>query len=153
MNYKPDAKLLALICEVVVKAQEFKPKGKTTYCNLAVRKILQGMQLDLFYLEKEKRCMLANEMIDYMEASRSKFAKLKDGTDAASEARDGIIVIACEKGSSSGHVAVVYPAAMERSESWKKMAPMLANVGKKNGIMRASLCFQEEPTYYRVLPF
>jgi len=153
MYYKPDPKRLKSVCDIVVKAPEFVRNGEETYCNLAVRKILGGIGLDLFYHEAKKRAMLANEMIDYMEGQRAKFAKLDDGTDAFLEAKQGIVVIACERGSSHGHVAVVCPDPMALSGSWGKMVPMLANVGKKNGVMRASLCFQEEPTYYCVLPF
>lgn len=154
MKYKQDAKALERICRMVANSPQFKmTEDGTTFCNMAVRKILEGVGIDLFFSDELNRVMLANEMIDYMEASRSKFAKLEDGTDAASEASQGIIVIACEKGSSHGHVSVVCPIGMEQSWSWGKLVPMLANVGKKNGILRASQCFQEEPTYYCVLPF
>jgi hypothetical protein len=47
-----------------------------------------------------------------------------------------------------GHVAVVYPAPMQRSGSWNKTVPMLANIGKKNGLMRASQAFPLEPDYF-----
>jgi len=47
-----------------------------------------------------------------------------------------------------GHVSVVYPAPMQRSGSWNKMVPMLANIGKTNGLMRTSQAFPVEPDYF-----
>jgi hypothetical protein len=37
---------------------------------------------------------------------------------------------------------------MQHSGSWKKDVPLLSNVGKKNGVMRASQAFRVEPAYY-----
>lgn len=154
MNYRPLPDKLRRICDAIVAAPEFKMKNGETYCNLALRKAMDGVELDLFYDEKKKRVMMANEMIDYMEATPSRFGRIHDGTDAFEWAKAGLIVLACNKGEKHGHIALVYPAEeMQHSASWGKLVPMLANVGKRNGIMRASLCFQEEPKYYCILPF
>lgn len=50
---------------------------------------------------------------------------------------------------SHGHIAVVYPAPrMVQSASWRKDVPLLANVGRTNGVLGASQCFPAEPKYY-----
>ncbi len=49
---------------------------------------------------------------------------------------------------SHGHVASVHPAPIQYSASWDKKVPMVANVGAKNGLMRASQAFPVEPDYF-----
>ena len=153
MAYKPDAQKLKKICDLVVNASEFKPVGDVTKCNLAVRKILEGMGVDLFFDKKLKRVLLANEMIDFIIAHPAMFARYSDTDSAISDAREGYVIMACQKGQFHGHVAILYPVGSELSDSWRKMVPMLANVGKENKVMRASKCFRTEPEYYCILPF
>jgi len=70
------------------------------------------------------------------------------------DTREPISSVDCEgrivkmKRLAHGHVAVVYPAPVQRSGSWNKMVPMLANIGKTNGLMRTSQAFPVEPDYF-----
>lgn len=153
MAYKPDAQKLKKICDLVVNASEFKPSGGVTKCNLAVRKILEGMGIDLFFDKKSKRVLLANEMITFIGDHPAMFARYSDTDSAIADARGGYVIMACQRGQFHGHVAILYPKGSEHSASWGKMVPMLANVGKENKVMRASECFRTEPDYYCILPF
>lgn len=154
MKYEQNPRELKKILDGVLEMGEFKPREGKTYCNLAIRKIVVLLGLDLFYDEDKKRVMLANEMFDYIHSAKSQFGRVDTGEDAAKLATSGILVVAAQKMGGHGHIAAVYPGkSMENSASWGKLVPMLANIGKKNGVMRASLCFKDEPEYWCVLPF
>ena len=45
-------------------------------------------------------------------------------------------------------VAVLFPGAMVFSSKWQKECPVLANVGKRNGVMGANWAFETEPDYF-----
>ena len=119
-------------------------KNGITYCNIALNRILGFCEIDK--LMTGTRPMLANEMCDNFRDS-GEWQKI-DGYSATSRAMQGILVIACQKGVTHGHVAAVYPSPMEFSPSWGKEVPILNNIGKENIVQRASKCFRTEPDYY-----
>ncbi len=107
----------------------------TSYCNIAVRRISEGMGYFGF-----TPAMLARNMIEIMSIDT---AWTEDTIERAHlhAMRGGLSVIGLDEYPHS-HVAVIYPAPMEDSGSWGCPVPILANVGKTNGIMKASAVFK-----------
>ena len=136
-------KRLITICEEIVADPQLRPRkvGEiiTTYCNVAVRRIAVEMGYTGF-----ASSMTANDMIAHM---RQHWLRTT-AEDARTQACAGKLAIAAQTGTQHGHVAVIYPDVMGYSESWKKLVPMIANVGKTNGILRTSQAFMTEPDYY-----
>lgn len=138
-------------CLHVVQAKDYSPRDVTgdgkpeTFCNMAVQYVAERMGCGAFIGGP-----LANRMHDLMEMS-GEFTQVS-GDDAAALAQKGCLVIASRKGERHGHVAVVFPAGPQFSASLEKNVPVVANVGKRNGIMRVSLAFpvedRQEPFYY-----
>ena len=112
-----------------------------TFCNLSVYRICRQ-----FASNNDFDGLLANQIFDYC-ATSDKWAKV-DGPWAAEFAQSGGLAIAAQKEKGHGHCAVVYPAPMIRSPSWGKDVPVIANVGKTNGIMACSRGFKTEPSYF-----
>lgn len=56
----------------------------------------------------------------------------------------GGLAVACLPSHPHGHVAVVYPSEMEWSGTWGRKVPVIANVGKRNGVMKLSGAFRKE---------
>lgn len=135
--------MLRMICESVLSDDKLKPQTlngiTTTYCNVAVQRIALGMSCDKFNAKMD-----ANAMVALMKNSWRQV----DGKLAYEMAMDDKLVIAGVAEARHGHVAVVFPEKMQYSGSWKKDVPMVANVGKHNGVMRTSQAFNIEPTYY-----
>lgn len=138
MNDK--ATRLKALCDRAVK--KYTPDGDVTYCNSAVNFIC----VELGY--KGFRGLVANEMVDVMRKSPD-FA-LVTPDDAQKLANDGRLVIAGIKEDEHGHVAVCYPGGeVTRSGKWRENAPLIANVGKTNGVFNANWGFGlEAPKYY-----
>ena len=120
--------------------KKYLPRDGMTFCNEYVMDVLKalGCPLDRYYS--------ANDMIDLFE---SKYRKL-DVIGALTATREGGIVIAGMKHEGHGHVSVLIDHNPELSGTWGKYAPFLANVGQKNGVMKASFAFRSEPVYYLV---
>jgi hypothetical protein len=125
---------LKALCDAAVSAPEFQPKDGVTHCNQAVRSIALGMGYTGFAPDE-----LATHMIGFMAASPDWEAVNME--HAAQFAQAGRMVVACMVEQSHGHVAVLYPAPMQQSGSLGYEVPMIANVGKTNGVMRASQAF------------
>jgi len=124
-------------------------KGKLvrSYCNIALDRVMGIMGVPRIMNPINGQPLLANYMIDHMEAHDEQYTKVS-GDVACARASMGILVIACQCELMHGHVAPVYPATMQYSGSWKKDVPMVSNVGKKNEVMKASQAFRVEPDYY-----
>ena len=119
-----------------------------TFCNIGLDRIMAlipGMPRMLNKLNNRPFC--ANDMCECMANSPSRYAEVT-GEVACARAAQGILVIACQQEAGHGHVAAVYPAPMAWSASWAKQVPVLNNIGKINGVLRASQCFRTEPKYY-----
>jgi len=120
----------------------------TTYCNIALDRILTLANLPRMISAKNVPIM-ANDMCDYMRDNTDKWTKVS-GDVACARASQGVLVVACQKAKGHGHVCCVYPMTEEFSSSWGKPVPMVANIGKTVGIMRASQAFRTEPGYYSI---
>jgi hypothetical protein len=92
------------------------------------------------------RGMVANDMVALMSKSPD-FARVAPAS-AQNLANDGRLVIAGIKGDDHGHVAVCHPGELFYSRKWRQDCPIVANVGRTNGIMSASWAFSDEPGYY-----
>lgn len=116
--------------------------GDTTYCNVAVHHIAAAMGYTGF------RGMIANDMVDHMSKSPD-FAKVSP-VAAQALANDGKLVVSGIRGDAHGHVAVCYPGELFYSKKWRQDCPIIANVGKTNGVMSASWGFEgaKEPAYF-----
>lgn len=142
-----DPDLLRKTCEAVVNDPAFKKRDVTgdgkdeTFCNQAAHAIASDFGCDAF----DKK--LANEIVKLMKES-------DEWSPCSSEkacklAQLGHLVVAAQfNAQGPGHVAVVYPGPMLFSGKWNKKVPMVANVGKTNGIMGVNFAFASEPEYF-----
>ncbi len=137
---------LTTILDTVRNQKDLTPKAGQTFCNVGLDRIMALLGLPRFTSPINGQPILANDMIEVLENS-SDYEKVA-GFVACARAMKGVFVVACQCEAMHGHVAAVYPAAMEYSGSWKKEVPMLNNIGKQNGVLRASQCFRIEPDYY-----
>ena len=126
--------------------------NKLTYCNINAFKVAQGIGLNLFWNEEAQRPMMANEMVEHMDASPLRFMKFTEHLDAWKQAHDGGLVFAAQKEEGHGHIAPIYPTeGMITSGKWRAQVPECSNVGVRNDIMGVNFAFADPPDYYRVL--
>ena len=137
MREQDIAKLIAA-CEDAVK--RFVPDGETTYCNAGTSFVAGQMGYPGFI------ALLANQIVSKMRTS-PEWAEVDAGT-AQKLANDGRLSVAGIQDEPHGHVAAIYPGAAVFSGKWKKLAPMVANCGRKNGLMGANYAFSREPQYW-----
>lgn len=123
------------------------PKEGDTHCNEAVRRVFCLAGFPNVFKKNE----LANSIIQQVKAEDSNFRQV-GSVEAWRSAQEGSLVVAGHLYLGHGHVAMVYPTdKMEHSGSWNKDVPMLSNVGKTVGIMKASEAFTAslgEPAYF-----
>lgn len=143
-----EVRRLKKICDAVLANPDYRPHtmardGNTwTFCNRATHEVAWKFARYWGF-----EMLLANAMIDKME-NDPQWTKVKEGIWAAEYARSGGFAVACQRGEKHGHIAVVRPEPNKYSHSWHKPVPILNNVGRKNGIMRASEAFKTEPDYW-----
>lgn len=137
------------ILDSVREQKDLRAEYGKTYCNIALDRILGLYGVPRMTNPLTQKPHLANDMIDTMIACTNIWSRV-NGDFACSRASQGILVIACQKLTTHGHLAPVYPLPMAFSPSWNKNVPMLSNVGKRNDILRASQCFRTEPDYFSV---
>jgi len=152
-------------CDDAIKKYPPKIDKKTgdvvaTYCNFAVDDIARHMDYKGFNYNGAP--YMADRICSVL---LSDWLKI-DGEQAHRLAASGVLCIAAMssaeiraaairlnkpalKNAQHGHVAVIYPAPrMVQSASWCKEVPLLANIGRVNGVLGASQCFPAEPKYY-----
>lgn len=123
-----------------------------TYCNVALDRILGLCGVPRMVNKLNGSPLCANDMAEFM-ANSPTIWKEVTGDAACARASQGILVVAAQRNDDGhGHVACVYPSPEEYSGSWGKGVPVLNNIGRENGVMRASKCFRTEPKYYSVHP-
>jgi hypothetical protein len=142
------------VCKAVVADPNFVTRDitgdsiKETFCNRAVWEIGAEMGCDVF----KKRQMYARDIIKHCKSSG-------DWTEVSPEralehAKRGNLTICGKRYPDMDHVAAVYPTEMLFSGSWNKYVLVVANVGKKNGIMKVSEAFpvaEGEPQFWAYL--
>lgn len=120
-----------------------RPDG-TTFCNFGVQRVVKAFGLDFDGL-------MANDIYDRLAESVGKDWLKVAGQQASDRAQRGGLAIAAKKYAVHGHVAVLFPAPMTVSESLGREVPQIANVGKKNAVMRVTEAFpvkEGEPDYF-----
>lgn len=119
------------------------PDGRT-YCNMALNAYAKTFGYNGFDGK------LANEICD-IASNSADFTIEKDPERVMKHAANGGFAFAGKRGEKHGHVAAVFPGPLVYSGSWKMSVPVLANVGKSNGIMPTSMAFSVKdspPDYY-----
>lgn len=124
---------LKAVCDSVVSDPELLPRGGKTYCNVASRRIAaeMGYSMDI---------MLANAMIEHLSKDPAWNEVPLDF--AAAHGLAGRLAFVALSEEPHGHIATIYPAPAADSGSWGQKVPIIANVGKTNGIMRLSGAFR-----------
>lgn len=132
---------LTALCDAAIL--ELLPRDGETFCNIALRRIAEGMgcrDLDTG--------MTANEMVSFFEGAWQR----APAEMAQTHAWRGGLAVAAKRYPIHGHVAVIYPVEhCAHSGSWKAVVPVVANVGKTNGILSASSAFpvkEGQPAYF-----
>lgn len=120
-------------CDQVVADPELAPRGGKTYCNVSARRVAAAMGFQM-------PVMLANAMIGYLANSPEWMSVEMD--EAAAHAVLGKLAFVALSEEPHGHIAPLYPAPAAESGSWGQKVPIIANVGKTNGIMRLSGAFK-----------
>jgi hypothetical protein len=126
------------LCDSAIKRYppKLSPTGEVleTYCNLGLAEIGKAVGCT------EIAGMRANKIHDHALSHPDRFIEV-NGLTAHGLAMRGNFVFASKKAPVHGHVACVYPDAMSYSGSLKRNVPVLANIGKENGVMASSRCF------------
>jgi hypothetical protein len=113
-----------------------------TYCNRAVRFICEEMSCRL-----PASANLANDIYNYLKSDKSKSDwQAISYDDAFENAKLGRLIVVVQKGSPSGHCAVLYPSDdMQYSASFGCKVPIVFNFGMTVGIMKLSYAFRANP--------
>ena len=155
MNDEDRGQSLKDICESVVSDSDFAPSGGKTHCNAASLLIAQTMGCAEFDHGIGEEPLLADAMIGLMESNSSGKWKAVNGSQAAIHALGGGLAFAAKPsfalGDAHGHIAAIFPLGMQWSNSLKKDVPLVANVGRLNGILKVSQAFpvaKGEPSYF-----
>lgn len=138
----------AAYLDALVKDEKYQPKtvnGRVveTYCNFALQAYAEQCGYSGF------KGLTANEI--YSKAAQSKEFTPDSAERAVEHAKKGGFSFAAKQYPVHGHCAAVYPGPMVYSGSWAKQVPLVANIGKSNGIMATSLAFSVkdgEPVYF-----
>lgn len=131
-------------CEDAVTRKDWEPREGKTFCNIAAA-----------WIANEYGCgglsgLLANAQAEYLLNDVDGWEAL-DTDSAIRHSKAGALVFAVKQYDDHGHIATCYPISHSWSGSWNKNIPMVANVGRVNGIMPCSQAFpvrEGEPRYY-----
>jgi len=143
--------LKSFLMELTQK-DSLQPTPDKTFCNIAAREIANKFDCHEF----DNEALLADDMINIMRENVSGNWLMCDGYNATKFSMDGCLVFAGKTGkeleASHGHIAAVVPLPMAYSGSLNKSVPQIANVGRRNGIMKVTEAFpvaKGEPNYFK----
>ena len=143
-----DTSTIKRACALILSNEGYEPdvEGRT-WCNFALNDILTHLGFPEF-CRKDKRLLLANDIIEKMEGCCRSVAF----GDAGLFANQGDILVAGMKMPGHGHVAMIYPSPTSAiSGKWGRYdVPFCANVGKENGVMPLNWAFGAIPKIYMV---
>jgi hypothetical protein len=131
------------LASAVVDNPAFQPRDGLTFCNFALDLILR-----IGWGKMHATGKRANDIYDVM---KKEWEQIIDFTPYSHIDPKQPIVAAQFNPTGSGHVALVLPG--ERwmfSGKWDKQVPVVANIGRKNGIMGVNWAFSVEPEYFTV---
>lgn len=122
-------------CDAILADPDLRPdydkSGKLlrTFCNCGLRRVAQAVGCQ----ELDDPNATADIMLGIVKENKSGRWKRGTGSEATIHALSGGLAIAgmssSDLGEAHGHVCVVYPVGMQRSNSLGKDVPMVANVG------------------------
>lgn len=113
----------------------FAPRDGKTHCNRSSKFIAEGM--GYYGLPANT---LANDFIAILAIAPG---WVEDTIDRAHKAAmRGQLAFVCLEDHPHGHIAAVAPEPMEFSGSWGVEVPLLFNVGRENGLMKASKVYR-----------
>ena len=146
-GYKPMKDLITLkaACDAIINDPSLRPvkdaKGKIieTFCNVGAQRVARSMGC------KELDGLMADQQYDIMNSNASGLWQKVPGCAAAAWADSGGLCFAAMTavmlGETHGHIAAVYPGAMQWSGSLNRNVPEVANVGKTNQEEKESQAF------------
>lgn len=133
-----------------------KPDG-STWCNRWSKEVAKFCGCTDF--EDYPKVELADSIYQFLDSNISRRWSRIDKEFASRVASEGHLVFAVlpswQLNAAHGHIAPLYPAQMEFSESLKEMVPIIANVGKDNGIGKTSKYFPVKighPKFFLFVP-
>lgn len=146
---------LRAACDDILRDKNLKPVKDSegnivkTFCNEGAMYVARSMGC------YELDSLMADDQYKVMSKNVSKrWAKVAGMTSAAHANFGGLAFAAMTSEMLKefhGHIAAIYPAPMEFSESLQKAVPVVANVGKSNLKEKESMAFpvaQGEPDYF-----
>ena len=143
------AGVLQEACDDVISDPSLAPAGGVTHCNEGAARVAEAMGCT------ELSGYMADEQYQIMDSNLSGCWAKVDGRTATLHALDGGLAFAAMPShrlkEAHGHIAAIYPAAMELSGSLGVDVPMVANVGKQDREEKASAAFpvaDGEPDYF-----
>ena len=113
----------------------YQPKGETTYCNLALAH--SAAAYGCFTL----RGLMANDIVRSLATGSLDRWQLVAYPRAIDHALKGGLGLLGKAYPHHGHVALIAPRPGQHSPSWGVLCPIVFNVGKRNGLMKASEAF------------
>lgn len=113
----------------------FPPQGDTTYCNLALAHAAAKYGCFDF------RGLMANDIVAGLSSGTFPRWQLCSYPGAISHALSGGLGFVGKAYTGHGHVALIAPRQGQQSASWAVLSPIVFNVGKRNGLMKASEAF------------
>ena len=134
-----DPEKLKYFLDALVKDKSLKQKPDgTTFCNVGVHRGAQLFKYDGF-TTKEGWPLMARSMIEVVKARKTGWLICESKQAVDFVLRGGLGVSFMEFAPDPhDHVALIYPAKMEASGSLGREVPMVANIGKKNAIMKST---------------
>ena len=139
---------IRLACHKVLGNTEILPKNGETYCNIGFWLMMKLLGHSIpFTNQAQNSPLLANEIIDILEKNYKKI----DMDYCLNNVLSGNIFVCGLKAKEHGHIAVIYPMISPViSKKFKKEVPLVANIGKTNGIMGMNWAFREMPNFYEI---
>jgi hypothetical protein len=136
------AEQLKIACDSILANKDLIKRDITgdnideTFCNQGVQLVCSSFGYKLF----QERSMSANQIVEFIskDPSWSKVSPIA----ARDRALEGRIVVVGKMYPTHGHVAIVYPSKkLVRSGTWNSDVPLIANIGRTNGLMPVNEAF------------
>lgn len=140
---------LKAACDEVIADPGLAPGAGVTHCNEGARRVAQAMDCHDF----DDESLLADDMVAIMHAGGD-WVKVIGSIASIHAGQGGLAFAAMSSAQLSevhGHIAALYPAAMQFSGSLNRNVPMVANVGKQEREEKATEAFPVdlgEPDYF-----
>lgn len=135
-----DPEKLKAFLDALVKDTALKMKADgTTFCNVGVHRCAKLFAYLGFTKDNSTEPLMAREMIALIKSQGSGWliCDARQAVDFVLRGGFGVSFMEFEP-EPHDHIATIYPAKMEPSGSLKCDVPLVANIGKKNAVMKSS---------------